>query len=730
MVKCIESSARADEYEGNPTGITLCINEVLYANLGQLLDCDGYNSDWIELYNYGSEPVSLKGLSISDHIGKSGRWFFPDSEVGAGEYLIVFASGKDKVAGGEMHTDFLLGDSDTITLYDSDGRSIDQLFVNENVDAGVSVGRLLNKPQYFALLSNNSPGAANRARAVSYVERFDLELPAPVFSADSGIYEEPFDLYLEAEDEGATILYTLDGSDPDMDSLVYERCVRVGEDADGTEKIANAKTTAAYDMNYMWENTSDLSGTVVKARTMKNGALSDKVVTKSYLFSTDISFDIISLTVDPDDLFDENSGIYVPGDTYYYWKRYNKESTNTAFSPGNYDSDERVKAYVEIFDKNNEKLLESNAEIEIMGAVSRALAAKGLKVTLDGSRGVDAGIFELFPEDECINDDLLSKLAFRPAGSDFNRTMFCDILAQKLSGSQMNVTYLAAEPAVLFINGQYWGIHNIREVYDAEYFYRHYGIEEKNLALIKLNTSYEPYSPEISEGSIEDLNDYNDLIAFMRNNDLEDEDNYRYVCDRVDIDNLIDYYIAEMYFANTDWPGNNFRIWRANQAGSTYGDGRWRFVFYDIDNSMENPDFDNISYMLDEDYDENVLKGGIPKCDDNRELLYLLIRNPEFSQKFFDRFEECLDGVFSSENVISQIDELEELYAHEMENHFSRWHTTDGWLKRLKNKVKFTYSEKDLYTCDRWKIKVEALRTFAKERPEYLREFISQYRNR
>ncbi len=732
MIFCIRTdSKKSGIYPGNDTGITLCINEVLYSNLGFLRDEDGDNSDWIELYNYGDEAVSLNGLSIADSASSKNRWFFPDIKLEAGEYLLVWASAKNKVTdSGELHTDFFISPTDNITLYDRDMNCIDEFYFTGSVDVGNSVGRTVKDTTVLAQLSNSTPLAANSAMPVSYVMRFDKSLAAPEFSEDAGIYDSEFDLELSAE-EGLTILYTLDGSDPDLDSKIYTEPIHIRDRSDEPAAIGNTKTTPNYQMNYSWENTYTYKGTVVKARTAKNGVLSDEIVTRSYFISPKTSFTIASLSTDPSKLFDEWKGLYVPGETYYVWKKYNKESTNNVFPPANYYSTNKVKAHLEIFDNKGESLADSNVEVGIMGAASRSSAAKSLKVTIDENRkAFDTDILSLLESAEGDIDDGMDQLMLRPSGTDFNRTMFCDMLSQSIVADKLNVTYLDGEAAVLFIDGEYWGIHNIREVYGADYFYRHFGIDRKNLALITLNTGVSPYVPEINEGTQEDLDDYLALVEFVNTHDLSEEENYSYVADRIDVDNFIDYYIAEMYFGNDDWPGNNFRVWRADQKSSAYGDNRWRIALYDIDDGFLYPEFNSIEYVLTKDYDKEILKGVNLHYDDNREIIIALMTNDEFKTRFFDRFEECLDTVFASDNVIEQIDAYASFYETEMKSHFSRWHTVDGWLKKIKNLIKYTYSEKDLYTYDRWLTKVEAMRTFAKERPDNLREYIRQYNSK
>lgn len=728
MVFCIKMDTKSvNDYPENPTGITLWINEVLYANLGFIRDEDGDNSDWIELYNYGDKSLNLEGLSLSDQMGKMGRWYFPDMELAPGEYLIVWASGKNKVTdSGELHTDFLINPSDIITLYDKNDECIDRFHFEESVETGLSVGRNVKNPGQLAILSANTPNRANNASIVSSVARIDSTLSEPVFSADGGVYDDSFELKLSCN-EGESILYTLDGSEPSLDSSVYSGPILIKDRSDEPNTIANTKTSANYLMEYSWENNYTYKGTVVRARTVKNGVLSDKVVTKTYFVNPSATFDIVALTVDPEDMFDEWNGLYVPGKSYYIWKKYNKESTNTAFPPGNYSLDDKVGCHIEVFSKEGELMADGNGQTKIMGAYSRHIPEKSLKVMLDTNGGLDTGVFNLLPIKDSEEAGTLDSFVLRNSGTDFYHTMFADSLAQNIVSSAMNVTTQAAEPSVVFINGEYWGIHNIREVFNADYFFRHYKIEQRNLVYIDLNTAL--YDPEINEGTPEDLQDYYDLVEYVNTHDLSNPECYSYVCDRVDVESFMDYYIAEIYYGNTDWPGNNFRIWRADQSGTEYGDTKWRPVLYDLDEAFRYENYNTLEAVLTKDYDKEKLDDNRSRgYDDNREIIEALMKNDEFNARFFERFDECLDTVFSSENVLEKIDAYEKLYSPEMDDHYLRWHTTDGWLTTIKVKLGKGHTEKGVYSVENWEKTVEEFKTFAKERPGNIRKYIELYK--
>ncbi|MDC7294807.1 CotH kinase family protein [Butyrivibrio sp. DSM 10294] len=256
-----------------------------------------------------------------------------------------------------------------------------------------------------------------------------------------------------------------------------------------------------------------------------------------------------------------------------------------------------------------------------------------------------------FPVSSNASVEGLESVTLRAGGTDFNRSMFADALAQSLIADEMEVTTLA------------------------------------------------------------------------------DESNYEYVCDRSDLDSYIDYYVAEIYFGNNDWPGNNYRIWRADQKDSEYGDNKWRPVLFDVDEAFRFTAFNSVEYILTEDYDKDKLDDDYSRgFDDNREIIDALMKNPEFMERFFDRFEECLNTVFSEDNVLAAIERYEDLYGPEMEEQFARWHTTDGWLTKVKIKLGKGYTEKGRYSVDTWEKTVEGFKTFAKERPTNIRRYIAQYK--
>ena len=222
------------------------ITEFMADNDATLADEDGDFSDWIELHNSGTAPVDLEGWFLFDDSEGFG-WRFPGFVLGAGDYVVVFASGKDRaLAGGELHTSFRLDSSgEYLGLYQPDRSSVAFEFApefpvqREDYSYGFETrgGAILENLFYF---DSPTPGTANGVGLQGFVS--DV-----VLSRDSGFYEQPFEVTLETETPGAVIRYTLDGSAPSQeDGLVYVGPVEVTD----TTILRSAAFLDGYEASY------------------------------------------------------------------------------------------------------------------------------------------------------------------------------------------------------------------------------------------------------------------------------------------------------------------------------------------------------------------------------------------------------------------------------------------------------------------------------------------------
>jgi hypothetical protein len=222
-------------------------------------DEDGEFEDWIELYNPNDVPINLSGWSITDDRDDTEKWVFPNVTIGAGEYLVVFASGKDRaVAGSELHTNFSLSrDGEYLGLYNTATSPLavsefSPLFPKQVAD--MSYG-WYEADSAFRIFSVPTPGAAN----VNNGEIFNGLLTGLTVSPPHGFYDAAFPVTITTPIPGTTIKYTLDGSTPSLDN--------------GTVYSAPFQTTET---------------SVVRVAAFKDAWLPSDVITNTYLFLSDV----------------------------------------------------------------------------------------------------------------------------------------------------------------------------------------------------------------------------------------------------------------------------------------------------------------------------------------------------------------------------------------------------------------------------------------------------------
>ena len=201
----------------------LVINEILASNQNGLVDEDGENQDWIEIVNRGATPTNLSQWSLSDDPDLPDQWTFPSRTLAPGEYVVVFASGKDrKTASGtnRFHTNFKLSASgEFLGLYSPGSPRVlvsgfSPNYPEQRNDFSFGPDRDGNL-RYFATPTPYGPNGSSLITGAA----------APVhFNVTRGHFTQPFDLILSCPTPATIIRYTLDGSEPTVTTvLTYDR---------------------------------------------------------------------------------------------------------------------------------------------------------------------------------------------------------------------------------------------------------------------------------------------------------------------------------------------------------------------------------------------------------------------------------------------------------------------------------------------------------------------------
>jgi hypothetical protein len=613
----------------------LILSEVMSRNENTLSDEDGNFYDWIEIKNAGNEPLNLGNYWLSDDSGKIHKWRFPDMTLQPGSYAVVFLSPDYTTPKGEsyLHADFALSASgDVVYLSDTSGKVLQKLTVPELTD-GVTYGVLDGEANYF-YFTVPTPGRANdpASRCDSYAEK-------PVFSSGGGFYPGPCTLTIKTPQDGAVVHYTTDGSVPTLSSPV----------ASGPLTIE--KTT------------------VVRAAAFKKGFLTSPVVTNTYLLETGNNLVTVCISTNPENLWSEETGIYAMGHPY---------EDVYPFHGANFWQEWEKPAYIEYYQEDGSLVFGMDAGISIHGEYTQALDHKSFGIDARKKYGSEFIHYAVFPEKPYSH---YQSIVLRNSGQDNGNTKLRDVLISQLM-KETGLDYQAYRPAVLYLNGEYWGFYTLRESTDKHFLKaNHPEINMENLDIIEGNW-------RVHQG---DRLAYQELLNYIKSHDLSDAANYDYVKSKMDVDNFIDYQIAVIYGANVD--NGNIKFWRERTEGS-----KWQWILFDFDMAFRYPEHDTVADVFNpagtgsEDMFSTVIQVG-------------LLQNQDFRDQFLRRFAYHMKSTFEPQRVIALIDQLATEIEPEMERNYTKWKGS----------------------MSTWRSCITKMKDFFVQRPDNAKKFIQQF---
>ncbi len=440
---------------------------------------------------------------------------------------------------------------------------------------------------------------------------------------------------------------------------------------------------------------------VLRARVYKDGTFLGNTETHTFFVGKKYTLPVVSITTDADNLFDYEKGIYVPGKIYD--DNYDPDNPKPWFANSNYtqrgDSWKKP-AHIEFFETAGTLGFSQNVGVAIHGGASRSHGQKTLRIHASDEYDMRNSIkYELFPGLTNALGDNLDEFKFfilRNSGNDCPNTLFRDAMAQSLvSHTSLNIQ--AYRPVIVYLNGEYWGVHNIRERQDEHYLANKYDVNKDDVVILSTDGS-------LIEGEEGDEKHFKDMREFARNNEMSIDSNYEYFGTQMDINDFMDFTVAQMYYHNIDWPGNNMKYWRFKtdnaKANTTYGlDGKWRGLLYDTDYAFgwgsTYADLDSFERLSD------------TRISGFYGLLYnKLLDNESFKNQFISRFADHLNTSFRSERVVQKISEMHSVLRPEMPVHNKRWNAIYGWNSQTRVMI-----------------------DFAKQRPDYQRQHIIDFFN-
>lgn len=655
------------------------INEICSSNQTIITDAYDEFSDWIELYNNSNSTIDLKNFGLSDDVNEPRKWIFPQIEIKPKSYLLVFASKKNEKIGEELHTNFKINSSgETLILTNYQSIEID-LVESISIPNNQSFARISDGNQNWKIRNTPTPNASNQLNT-------EVDCSHP-----SGFYNTEFQLKLSTSNLNHKIFYTTNGSIPTAQSLIYTSPISINSKPENEYTFSQIPTTPLSGSSvlddFVWQQPEAVQTSfVIRFAAFENGEIQTPIITKNYFiepnFEERYKFPVVFITTDSLNLFGFENGIYVPG------KRF-ADNGFIHFPEGNYlneGSDWERDVHISYFENDGTLGFETNSGIRMHGNGSASYPQKSFKIYFRNEYGQNEIDYPIFPNS---NNQKFKRLLFRNGGNDFLKTHFKDALLQNII-SDLDIELQAFQPSVVFINGEYWGLHNIREKYDRFHFQYNFGLDKDSINVLKIDG-------RIEEGSNKD---YLNLIDFVNENDLSIEANYDFIKSKIDLANFIDFQIAEIYFANYDWPCNNFKIWKSNDSKA-----KWRYAIYDLDYSFGHDSKSN--YTINSLEHATSESNDWPHCQISNTIFRNLLKNKNFELQFLNRFSFCLKNTFNANQIIGKIDDFKTLYESEIEEHISRWHYPNS--------------------IENWKAEIDILKEFARERPCFMADQIISF---
>lgn len=601
------------------------INEVMAQNNSTVSDPDyGNSADWVELYNSGTASVDLSGYSFTDDFSTPTKFTIPQgTSISAGGYLILWCDGN---ATG-LHTSFKLSaDGEQIGLYNQKGEVIDSLTFGPQL-LDISYGRMLEEADTWAFFSSATPGKANNTTA------YDGKSNQPMILTRGGLYSGSVTVSI-TNDLGGLVHYTTDGSQPTETSPIY------------TEPLTFDKTT------------------VLRARIIEAGKMPGMVLTESYFIDEAFAgheLPVVSIVTENDNFWGAQNGIYTQ-----------------SFKP-----DWEIPVNIEMFLNNGSDRSAFNeaAGIKINGLNSWMLPQKMLGVYFKKKYGESKLAYQLFYDDDRSAFD---DFALRASGNDWSYTLMRDGLVQQASRKgEMNLDLMAFRPCVVYVNGEFLGIHNMREKVDEDYITQHYGYKGSEFDMVESET------PAAEVGTTETWTNFKN---FFTNTDMSIESNYNTLAETMDVENFTDYMIAESYSGNTSLDHNTM-VWKPRVGG------KWRWVLMDTDRGFFVYDSNVIDYIVKRTYWP----------------LSKMLANNNYKQYFTKRLADQLFTTYNAEEICRQIDGHEKDIEPQMAKQVARWLGTTSSYGNAMPSVEF------------WHNQVDALRDFAHGRISILLNDLTKY---
>ena len=594
----------------------LVINELMQSNVDCIMDdLNDFPDSWVELYNPTDAAVNLQDYKIGTKKKVEKAWQLPNQVVDAHQYVLIYCDKAGEDAGvSALHTDFRLesGKDGNIYLFMGD-EVVDKLEKMAKQPApNIGYGRETDGGDEWGYELKPTPGTENKGGIVTA----DKLLGDPVFSEQGHVVIGSQDLMLtlsvpEGSPEGTVIRYTTDGSEPINRSKKYTSAIPV------------------------------TSSMVIRAKLFCTGYLSPRSTCHSYIFfptDRNLTLSVVSIMTNDKYLNDSQIGIFVDG--------------NYSSGKKNYEYDWRRPINIEMFETSDqESVFNQLGEMRVCGGATREYARKSMAIYANKRFGEKRFNYEFFPDQKPGLKDFKSFM-MRNAGNDFDYLFMRDAIIQRTMtmAGHVDLDWQAWRPVIVYINGEYRGMLNIRERSNEDNIYTNYdGLEDIDM----IENDW-----ELKEGT---MDHYNAFKAFYN----EHGHTLAEYAEWMDWEEYINLMVENLYFNNQDFPGNNIVIWRPQAEGS-----KWRWITKDTDFGLglygSQPDYNTIKWLYDNNYDSNRNWGNTYEAT---RLFRRLMEDADFKREFLDRAAIYMGDFLNEKGTRAIWDEMYDMIKTEYPFH-------------------------------------------------------------
>ena len=615
----------------------LIINEIMQSNVECLIDdIHEFPDSWVELYNASDTEVNLKDYAIGIKNKASKAWQLPDKTIASKGYALIYCD-KEGIENNRLHADFRLESGKGCVVYLFKNKEIvDSLpeALKKMPAPDIAYGRETDGADKWGYQLTPTPGAENCGKTTKNI------LGAPVFSEKGRATSSKDAINLELSlpagaPEGAYITYTTNGSEPKATDTKYSKAINI------------TKTT------------------VIRAKVFCDGWLSPISTAQSYIFHPR-KMTVPIFSVQTDDR-------YLNGGNYLGLFKYNtsKEDKKT--------HDWRRPVNIEFFPTEDKaSAFNQLGETRIQGGQSRSNALKSMVFYANKRFDPDHKrySYEFFPDQKPGVTEFKS-FSLRDGGNDFSDMYFRDLIIQRTMASHVDLDWQAGHTAVLYINGTYMGMLNIRERSNEDNIYSNYdGLEDLDMIEIshEQQNNKDLFIEELKEGSDEFYNAFKTFYSEKGHTKAEYEQ-------WMDVSEYLNVMILNLFYGNIDFPGNNLVFWRPNDDDTKSGLPKiWRVIVKDTDFGLglygRSSDYNTIELMYNQNYDRG---NSWAFSEVATRLFRNMMENEDLLQMFIDKSCVYMGDFMNAEGTGAIMDAILDEALEEFVAHRDKYNSGGGW---------------------------------------------------